>query len=85
MKTQNLIEIIENKTLDQIEAEILQLATSLQEMENDNDYIIVDIFCNDCFYKTNRDIKKETETENEICENCGSENLDLLFVRPFVC
>ena len=83
MQTIDLINTIDNMTLANIEAELLSIVKVKQEIE-ETDFIVVDIFCLDCNFKTNFDIKTQSEIENYICPNCNSDNINKFLTYPFL-
>ena len=74
----DISKILESKTLDEIEAEILELVELKEELKK-QDYMVVDILCLECFFQENFIIENELEVENYFCPNCNTDNIRKIY------
>ena len=74
MKTVNLIETLENMTLDEIEKEILAI---VDDTIAEQVFTFVDCRCCDCSHVFNFDatIDNDPEITEPVCPNCQSDNV----------
>ena len=85
MKPQTIQKRLETMTLDEIEQQVLQVETILENIaKKEYEFFVVDFFCNECFTRWNKDIQNSTD-ENEIadeeCPNCYSDNVNPVIAR----
>ena len=72
METVNIQTLLKEKTLTEIEEELKEF---LELVESETLFTFVDLFCNECFSKWNKELAStDFDLEDENCPNCGSSN-----------